>query len=70
MKNWLGWRHRLASALVLVGMRDRLRCPACGAVGTWKPHGDPKVRPQGYEASAALSNFSAPKAEWDGEMGT
>ena len=41
MKNWLGWRHRLASALVLIGMRDRLRCPACGAVGTWKPHGDP-----------------------------
>lgn len=23
----------------LVGMRDRLRCPHCGAVGTWKPHG-------------------------------
>jgi rubredoxin len=23
-----------------VGMRDRLRCPSCHAVGTWKPHGD------------------------------
>lgn len=25
--------------LRLVGMRDRLRCPECEAVGTWKPHG-------------------------------
>ncbi len=22
-----------------VGLRDRLRCPECRAVGTWKPHG-------------------------------
>lgn len=27
------------SALKLVGLRDRLRCPNCRAVGTWKPHG-------------------------------
>lgn len=31
--------HELASALRFVGLRDRLRCPECGAVGTWKPHG-------------------------------
>ena len=24
---------------MLVGIRDRLRCPKCKAVGTWKPHG-------------------------------
>lgn len=23
----------------LTGMRDRLRCPSCSAVGTWKMHG-------------------------------
>lgn len=23
----------------LTGLRDRLRCPACSSVGTWKPHG-------------------------------
>lgn len=22
-----------------IGVRDRLRCPQCRAVGTWKPHG-------------------------------
>jgi hypothetical protein len=31
--------HELACALKLVGVRDRLRCPHCKAVGTWKPHG-------------------------------
>ena len=31
--------HQIADFLRLIGMRDRLRCPACGAVGTWKPHG-------------------------------
>jgi hypothetical protein len=31
--------HAAASSLQLVRMRDRLRCPACKAVGTWKPHG-------------------------------
>lgn len=44
----LGWRQRIRLfppiheawiALALVGMRDRLRCPQCKAVGTWKPHG-------------------------------
>lgn len=29
--------HELVSALSLV--RDRLRCPKCGSIGTWKPHG-------------------------------
>lgn len=24
----------------LIGVRDRLRCPSCTAIGTWKPYGD------------------------------
>ena len=32
-------KHTLYDALRFVGMRDRLRCPKCGSVGTWKPHG-------------------------------
>lgn len=31
--------HDLAGSLFLIGLRDRLRCPECGKVGTWKPHG-------------------------------
>lgn len=31
--------HQLCDFSRLVGLRDRLRCPSCGAVGTWKPHG-------------------------------
>jgi rubredoxin len=31
--------HEAASALRVVGLRDRLRCPRCKAVGTYKPHG-------------------------------
>lgn len=31
--------HELAEALRFIGTRDRLRCPECRAVGTWKPHG-------------------------------
>jgi hypothetical protein len=31
--------HELASALRVIGMRDRLRCKRCKAVGTYKPHG-------------------------------
>lgn len=31
--------HQLADLLRLAGLRDRLRCPRCHAVGTWKPHG-------------------------------
>lgn len=27
------------AVLWLTRMRDRLRCPVCGAVGTYKPHG-------------------------------
>lgn len=37
------WRlylwHQIADLLRIVGLRDRLRCPKCRAVGTWKPHG-------------------------------
>lgn len=32
--------HEAACALRFIGLRDRLRCPRCEAVGTWKPHGD------------------------------
>lgn len=35
----LGWRHAFWDALRFIGLRDRLRCPQCSAVGTWKPHG-------------------------------
>jgi hypothetical protein len=31
--------HEAWGALRWVGMRDRLRCTECKAVGTWKPHG-------------------------------
>jgi rubredoxin len=31
--------HEAAAALRFIGLRDRLRCPNCRAVGTWKPHG-------------------------------
>lgn len=31
--------HAAAYALRWVGLRDRLRCPSCKAIGTWKPHG-------------------------------
>jgi hypothetical protein len=31
--------HEAAGALRWLGVRDRLRCPECKAVGTWKPHG-------------------------------
>jgi rubredoxin len=32
-------KHQFFDTLALVGLRDRLRCPRCKAVGTWKPHG-------------------------------
>lgn len=40
----MNWRlnpvvHFFFEALRFVGLRDRLRCPKCSAVGTWKPHG-------------------------------
>lgn len=31
--------HEFAVLLAWTPIRDRLRCPACTAVGTWKPHG-------------------------------
>ena len=33
------WLNVLDGVLRITGMRDRLRCPKCGAVGTWKMHG-------------------------------
>ena len=32
-------KHQFFDFLRLVGLRDRLRCPYCVGVGTWKPHG-------------------------------
>jgi hypothetical protein len=31
--------HQLWDFSRVIGLRDRLRCPYCDAVGTWKPHG-------------------------------
>jgi hypothetical protein len=31
--------HQFWDLSRIFGVRDRLRCPACRAVGTWKPHG-------------------------------
>ncbi len=31
--------HELWAALRFIGLRDRLRCRECKAVGTYKPHG-------------------------------
>ena len=33
------WYHTFWCLTKYVGMRDRLRCPKCKKVGTWKPHG-------------------------------
>jgi hypothetical protein len=32
-------RHFILDVLHFTGLRDRLRCPKCHAIGTWKPHG-------------------------------
>jgi hypothetical protein len=32
-------KHQFFDFLMLIGLRDRLRCPKCKAIGTWKPHG-------------------------------
>lgn len=32
-------KHQLFDFLRIFGIRDRLRCPNCHSVGTWKPHG-------------------------------
>ena len=31
--------HQIADLSRIIGIRDRLRCPNCKAVGTYKPHG-------------------------------
>lgn len=36
---WRGIVHQFVDTLRFVGLRDRLRCPKCQAVGTYKPHG-------------------------------
>ncbi len=42
MRFWWSVKHELFCLSWLVGIRDRLRCPACGKVGTWKPHRQPR----------------------------
>ena len=36
---YFGVWHEIVAMSRFVGMRDRLRCPACKSVGTYKPHG-------------------------------
>lgn len=42
---WVEWlrvnkfTHQLWDFSRLIGLRDRLRCPWCKSIGTWKPHG-------------------------------
>jgi hypothetical protein len=36
--------HEVCYASRLVGLRNRLRCPDCRAVGTYKPHGARRAR--------------------------
>ncbi len=31
--------HQIADLSRIIGIRDRLRCPQCKAVGAYKPHG-------------------------------
>ena len=31
--------HQIVDLSRIFGIRDRLRCPHCKSVGTWKPHG-------------------------------
>jgi len=38
-KYWFIIKHQFFDCLRFIGMRDRLRCPSCKAVGSWKPHG-------------------------------
>jgi hypothetical protein len=39
MTLWWNIKHQFFDWMMIVGLRDRLRCPQCKAVGTWKPHG-------------------------------
>ncbi len=39
MTLWQKAVHQLYDFSRLIGLRDRLRCPDCKAVGTFKPHG-------------------------------
>ena len=37
----MSWTQHVVPVLLrALQIRDRLRCPKCRAVGTWKPHGD------------------------------
>jgi len=46
-RGWWGslkWvvRHEFYLLTRYIGLRDRLRCPLCKKVGTWKPHKPPR----------------------------
>lgn len=63
--------HEAAAALRFVGMRDRLRCPACFAVGTWKPHGFWSARRSGDRPVArwlckCCGRYEGPEGVWTG----
>lgn len=38
-RRMLRWLPLIDFAVRVFGVRDRLRCPCCKAIGTWKPHG-------------------------------
>jgi hypothetical protein len=39
LKCWWLLKHQFFDLSRLVGLRNRLRCPHCKSIGTWKPHG-------------------------------
>lgn len=61
---WTFWqtvKHQFFDFLALMGLRDRLRCPQCKAVGTWKPHGGwiDNVSPSTHRLWRNLPRFTA-----------
>jgi len=64
--------HQLADFLRLVGMRDRLRCPRCRKVGTWKPHGGWLDREDGRKVRRWLckwcGHYVGPEGEKQGRF--
>lgn len=49
--NWL-WFELYSTFLYVTGMRDRLRCPSCASVGTYKPRGSGMDRWLGKDTRA------------------
>jgi hypothetical protein len=57
---WQSIKHQAYDFLALIRMRDRLRCPKCAAVGTWKPHGGwlESIDPAHRKMLAMLPSFT------------